>query len=129
MAGSVFAVDEALVTRYLTAANDQYSAGNFAKAFSYINVVLGSYKEEMLPQNVEVLSETIYYGYLEQLKSTRDTKTFNTIKEKLIEFPYLSSDRINRLVKIINTYEAQDVAWGTDPTRPATSVATPGPSG
>jgi len=123
LTASVHAVDMDLVNRYLNAANDQYSAGNYVKAFTYINTVLSSYKEEALPQNVEVLSETIYYGYLEQIKNSRDTAAFNRVKEKLIEFPYISSERINRIIKIINTYEAQDVAWGSDPTRPAASAS------
>ncbi len=126
LTASVHAVDMDLVNRYLNAANDQYSAGNYVKAFTYINTVLSSYKEEALPQNVEVLSETIYYGYLEQIKNSRDTAAFNRVKEKLIEFPYISSERINRIIKIINTYEAQDVAWGSDPTRPVVSQAAEG---
>ena len=108
----LFAVDDELVTRYLTAANNQYSAGNVAKAFAYINNVLSSYADELVPQNVEVLSETIYYGYLEELKKSRDWKAFAEVKGKLIEFPYVSSERIARSVKVLNTYEAQDAAWG-----------------
>lgn len=108
----LFAVDDELVTRYLTAANNQYSAGNVAKAFAYINNVLSSYADELVPQNVEVLSETIYYGYLEELKKSRDWKAFVEVKGKLIEFPYVSSERIARSVKVLNTYEAQDAAWG-----------------
>lgn len=119
----LFSADQDLVNRYMNAANDQYSAGNFEKAFSYINTVLSSYKEEVLPQNVEVLSELVYYGFLEKIKDSRDMKTFNKVKEKLIEYPYVSSDRITRIIKIINTYEAQDIAWGSDPTRPSGSVA------
>lgn len=119
---SVYAVDDALVTKYMTAANEQYSGGNYEKAFSYINIVLSSYKEETLPQNVEVLSETIYYSYLNQIKDSRNYSAFNAIKEKLIEYPFLSSDRVTRTVKIINTYEAQDVSWGSDPSQPAASA-------
>jgi len=111
--GSVFA-DDALVTRYLNAANNEYSAGNNVKAFSYINIVLNSYKESSLPHNVEVIAETIYYSYLVQIKDTKNTREFNQVKEKLIEFPFLSSERINRTIKVINTQEAQDIAWGTD---------------
>ena len=121
----LFAVDDELVTRYLTAANNQYSAGNVAKAFAYINNVLSSYADELVPQNVEVLSETIYYGYLEQLKKSRDWKAFAEVKGKLIEFPYVSSERIARSVKVLNTYEAQDAAWGGG----SVPSATGGPDG
>lgn len=119
---SAFAVDDEIVTRYLTAANDQYSNGNYAKAFSYVNNVLNSYKEETIPQNVETLAEMTYYSYLNQIKDSKDTTAFNAVKEKLLEFPYISSERINRIIKIINTYEAQDVAWGADPTKPAVTA-------
>jgi HD-GYP domain-containing protein (c-di-GMP phosphodiesterase class II) len=122
-AASVFAADDELVSRYLNAANEQYSAGYYSKAFSYINNVLGSYKDAELPQNVEVLAETVYYAYLGEIKDSRNSAAFNAVKEKLIEFPTLSSDRIARLVKIINTHEAQDVAWGADPARPQASAS------
>jgi HD-GYP domain-containing protein (c-di-GMP phosphodiesterase class II) len=65
-----------------------------------------------------LLGETIYYSYLNQIKDSRNYRAFNAVKEKLLEFPFISSDRVARIVKIINTYEAQDVAWGSDPTRP-----------
>lgn len=100
------AADDALITRYLNAANDQYSAGNMAKAFSYINIVLNSYTETSVPGNVEVMGETIYYGYLEQIRDSRDYTSFAQVKEKLIAFPFLSSERVSRLVKIVNTYQA-----------------------
>ncbi len=118
-AAFVFAADDALVSRYLNEANDQYSVGNHAKAFSYINTVLGSFKEEALPDNIEVISETIYYAYLVQIKDAKDKAGFAAVKEKLIEFPFLSSDRIARTVKIINTFESQDSAWGADPAKVA----------
>lgn len=124
---SAFSADKELITRYLNAANDSYSAGNNQKAFTYINIVLSSYKEEALPDNVEVISETIYYAYLEQIKETRARTEFNNVKEKLLEFPYLSSERISRMVKIINTYEAQDYAWGADPSQTVPPVAVSNP--
>ncbi len=102
----VLAADDALVTRYLNAANDQYSAGNMAKAFSYINIVLNSYTESDVPGNVEVMGETIYYAYLERIRDARDYSAFAEVKEKLISFPFLSSERVSRLVKIVNTYQA-----------------------
>ncbi len=124
-AALVFAADDALVSRYLNAANDQYSAGNHAKAFSYINTVLGSFKEEALPDNIEVISETIYYAYLVQIKDAKDRDGFIAVKEKLIEYPFLSSDRIARTVKIINTYESQDASWGVEPGKGAASGTAP----
>ncbi len=104
------AADDALVTRYLNAANDQYSAGNTAKAYAYINIVLNSYSDGNVPSNVEVLAETIYYGYLETIRDSRNYSAFAEVKEKLISYPTVSSERVNRLVKVINAYEVQDDA-------------------
>ncbi len=125
---AAFAADDVLVTRYLTAANDQLSARNYEKAFSYINTVLGYYTEETVPQNVEIMAENIYYSYLVEIKDAKNSAAFNTVKEKLIEFPFLSSERITRTVKIINTYEAQDVAWGSSQLRSSGATQSAGSS-
>ena len=98
----------ALVDRYLTAANNSYSQKDYAKAFDYINYVLGQYTSENVPQNVEILAETIYYDYLQEIRDKKDTNAFTKIKEKLLEYPNLSSKRINRLVHTLNTIETQD---------------------
>ena len=98
----------ALVERYLTAANNSYSQKDYAKAFDYINYVYGQYTSENVPQNVEILAETIYYDYLQEIRDKKDTNAFTKIKEKLLEYPNLSSKRINRLVHTLNTIETQD---------------------
>ena len=98
----------ALVERYLIAANNSYSQKDYAKAFDYINYVLGQYTSENVPQNVEILAETIYYDYLQEIRDKKDTNAFTKIKEKLLEYPNLSSKRINRLVHTLNTIETQD---------------------
>ena len=98
----------ALVDRYLTAANKSYSQKDYAKAFDYINYVYGQYTSENVPQNVEILAETIYYDYLQEIRDKKDTNAFTKIKEKLLEYPNLSSKRINRLVHTLNTIETQD---------------------
>ena len=98
----------ALVERYLNAANNSYSQKDYAKAFDYINYVLGQYTSENVPQNVEILAETIYYDYLQEIRDKKDTNAFTKIKEKLLEYPNLSSKRINRLVHTLNTIETQD---------------------
>ena len=102
----------ALVERYLTAANNSYSQKDYAKAFDYINYVYGQYTSENVPQNVEILAETIYYDYLQEIKDKKDTDAFAKVKEKLLEYPTLSSERVNRLVRTLNTIETQDQQWG-----------------
>ncbi len=117
---SLFAVDSALTDRYLSAANEQYSAGNYEKAYSYINTVLGSYKDESMPENATVIAEMIYYAYLVQIKETRDFEAFSLFKERLIAYPFLSSERINRTVKVINTYKAPGVDGNNNPSQHTT---------
>lgn len=102
----------ALVERYLTAANNSYSQKDYAKAFDYINYVYGQYTSENVPQNVEILAETIYYDYLQEIREKKDTEAFAKVKEKLLEYPTLSSERVNRLVRTLNTMETQDQQWG-----------------
>ena len=102
----------ALVERYLTAANNSYSQKDYAKAFDYINYVYGQYTSENVPQNVEILAETIYYDYLQEIRDKKDTDAFAKVKEKLLEYPTLSSERVNRLVRTLNTIETQDQQWG-----------------
>lgn len=110
---SLFA-QNSLVERYLSAANKEYSSKNYSKAYNYINYVLGEYNSNSLPQNVEILAESVYYSYLSALKDSSDYAKFKEVKDKLLEFPTLSSDRINRLVKTINTLEAQDIVNNND---------------
>jgi HD-GYP domain-containing protein (c-di-GMP phosphodiesterase class II) len=121
--------DNVLIERYLTAANKEYTAKNYSKAFSYINYVLGEYSTDNLPQNVEMLAEYIYFSYLTEIKDTANYDAFRVVKEKLLEFPVLSTERISRLVKTINTLEAQDISWGQDKNKiAAESSAIPVPA-
>lgn len=103
----------ALVERYLTAANNSYNQKDYAKAFDYINYVFGQYTPENIPQNVEILAETIYYDYLEEIRNNKDTTAFAKVKSKLLEYPTLSSERVNRMVRTMNTIETQDNSWGS----------------
>ncbi|HPX26695.1 MAG TPA: hypothetical protein PLG87_07810, partial [Treponemataceae bacterium] len=112
----------ALVERYLSAANVSYTQKDYAKAFDYINYVFGQYTPETMPQNVEILAETIYYDYLIQIRDKQDTASFQKVKNKLSEYPTLSSDRITRLVRTINAQETQNSLWGPAPAPVATST-------
>ena len=96
----------------MTAANNSYCQKDYAKAFDYINYVYGQYTSENVPQNVEILAETIYYDYLQEIREKKDTDAFAKVKEKLLEYPTLSSERVNRLVRTLNTMETQDQQWG-----------------
>ncbi|HOF12058.1 MAG TPA: HD domain-containing phosphohydrolase [Treponemataceae bacterium] len=97
-----------LVERYLAAANTSYSEKDYAKAFSYINYVYGQYDADKTPRNVEVLAELIYYDYLNHMRVTNNFSEFQVVKDRLAEFPAISSDRVTRLVRTLNTLESQN---------------------
>lgn len=118
-----------LVERYLSAANVSYTQKEYAKAFDYINYVFGQYTPETMPKNVEILAETIYYDYLIQIRDKQDTASFQKVKNKLSEYPTLSSDRITRLVRTINAQETQNSLWGPAPAPVATATTTETSSG
>ena len=84
----------ALSVRYLTAANDQYIVRNNSKAFIYINYVLEQFGDDIIPENVIVLAEAIYYDYLAELTSSKDMSSFREFQTRLIEFPYLATERL-----------------------------------
>lgn len=100
-----------LVERYLTAANKSYAEKDYAKAFGYINYVYGQYAQGNIPQNVEILAELVYYEYLNEMKDSHNFAEFQTVKDKLTEYPSISSDRVARLVRTINTLESQNASW------------------
>lgn len=123
---TLYAADEELVRRYLTAANEQLANRNYARAFSYVNTVLSAYTDESVPQNVEIMAENIYFEYLGQIRDSKDSRAFNVVKESLIVYPFLSSERISRLIRVINTQEAQDIAWGSSSGRTTEQTSIPG---
>lgn len=100
-----------LVERYLTAANTSYAEKDYAKAFGYVNYVYGQYDQDNIPQNVEILAELVYYEYLNEMKDSHNFAEFQTVKDKLTEYPSISSDRVARLVRTINTLESQNAGW------------------
>lgn len=93
----------ALASRYLMAANDQYIVRNNAKAFTYINYVLEQYQNDTLPDNVSLLAEAIYYDYLNEAKNDKNLEAFRDVQNRLIEFPYLATTRMNRLLSSAST--------------------------
>jgi len=109
---SMYAADDELVRRYLTAANEQLANRNYARAFSYVNTILSGYTDESVPLNVEIMAESIYFEYLGQIRESKDLRAFNVVKDSLIAYPFISSERISRLIRVINTQVDQDRAWG-----------------
>lgn len=118
----------ALIERYLDAANENLTKREYKKAFDYINYVLSQYPQDKVPQNVEILAENVYYSYLVEIRDTRDMEGFSSVKDKLLEYEFLSTERVARLVKVINTLESQDVAWGAIPQTTTTIMPKSGTS-
>jgi len=108
LAVPAFAVDEQLAQRYMNAANDQYSLGNYAKAYSYVNTVMDLYGNDPLPQNVEVLAETAYYSNLLRIKEGRLYAELDELREKVAQRPFLATERIARTINVIESLEARD---------------------
>lgn len=112
-AGTLIAQNVNLTQRYLDAANNSLSKQEYKKAFDYVNQVLSRYEENKVPQNVELLAEDIYYNYLVQIRDNRDMESFAGVKDKLLEYDYLSTERVSRLVRAINTLESQNIETNT----------------
>lgn len=102
----------ALIERYFDAANENLTKREYKKSFDYINYVLSQYPTDKTPQNVELLAENVYYSYLEEIRDTRDMDAFGAVKDKLLEYEFLTTERISRIVRVINTLESQDTSWG-----------------
>ena len=96
-AGTLFAEDP-IADRFMSAANDQYSAGNYEKAYEYINKVLAMYRGGLLPENAAVMAEMIYYSYLQQLRTAGDEDNLDLVKVWLQDFPAVESSRIRTLI-------------------------------
>ncbi len=112
-AGILFAQGVNLTQRYLDAANNSLSKQDYKKAFDYVNQVLSRTEDGKVPQNVELLAEDIYYNYLVQIRDNRDMESFAVVKDKLLEYDYLSTERVSRLVRAINTLESQNIETNT----------------
>lgn len=93
-----------LTSKYLTAANSEYSIRNNEKAYTYINIVLDQYSEENVPDNVLLLAEAIYYDYLSDVKKAENVEGFRDIQQNLITYSYLSSDRLNKQLNVVTNF-------------------------
>lgn len=123
---SILPAADALVERYLSAANDRYSEGDYTKAYEYVNRVLDMYRDDTLPENVTVIGEMIYYDYLGVLKENGDEAGFIGFNVWLENFPELSSSRI----KIRSAEFESEIARSKNAAATAaTAVTTVAPSG
>lgn len=94
----------ALVNKYLTAANTEYSVRNNEKAYNYINIVLEQYEEDTVPDNALLLAEAIYFDYLSDVKKSENVEAFQDIQQNLINYEYLASDRLNKQLNSVTNF-------------------------
>lgn len=93
--------------KFMSAANDEYSEQNYAKAYEYINSVLDLYRNSDLPENAVVLAETIYHAYLGELRQNNKQDELAVMKVWLKEFPNVNSSRIKALMALFENDIAQ----------------------
>ena len=94
----------ALVNKYLTAANTEYSVRNNEKAYNYINIVLEQYEEDTVPDNALLLAEAIYFDYLSDVKKSENVEAFQDIQQNLINYEFLASDRLNKQLNSVTNF-------------------------
>ena len=94
----------ALVNKYLTAANTEYSVRNNEKAYNYINIVLEQYEEDTVPDNALLLAEAIYFDYLSDVKKSENVEAFQDIQQNLINYEYLASGRLNKQLNSVTNF-------------------------
>ena len=94
----------ALVNKYLTAANTEYSVRNNEKAYNYINIVLEQYEEDTVPDNALLLAEAIYFDYLSDVKKSENVEAFQDIQQNLINYEYLASDRLSKQLNSVTNF-------------------------
>lgn len=92
--------NDPVADKFMSAANDQYSINNYAKAYEYINRVLDLHRGGSLPENASVLAETIYYAYLQELRATGNQNELSVMKVWLDDFPVVASSRIKTLMAL-----------------------------
>lgn len=94
----------ALVNKYLTAANTEYSVRNNEKAYNYINIVLEQYEEDTVPDNALLLAEAIYFDYLSDVKKSENVEAFQDIQQNLINYEYLASGRLKKQLDSVTNF-------------------------
>lgn len=94
----------ALVNKYLTAANTEYTVRNNEKAYTYINIVLEQYEEDTVPDNALLLAEAIYFDYLSDVKKTENVEAFQDIQRNLINYEYLASNRLKKQLDSVTNF-------------------------
>ncbi|MBO5137172.1 MAG: hypothetical protein J6B81_01550 [Spirochaetaceae bacterium] len=103
LVGSLTISADPVADRFISAANDQYSIGEYAKAYEYINRVLDLSRSGTLSDNAAVLAEMIYYSYIGELRKQGDSDSLQIAKVWLKDFPVIESSRIKTLVAAFET--------------------------
>jgi HD-GYP domain-containing protein (c-di-GMP phosphodiesterase class II) len=102
----VFAATTDLAVRFLDKANEAYEDGNVEDAYKYVNQALAVAKDEASQTNVLYFAQTVYKQKLINLQNKYDDMALIDIKMNLEKYPNIENTSIKKLVKQIETDQA-----------------------
>ncbi|SEQ53488.1 HD domain-containing protein [Treponema bryantii] len=101
-----FAATTDLAIRFLDKANEAYEDGNVEDAYKYVNQALAVAKDEDSQANVLYFAQTVYAAKLQALQKKYDDMALIDIKMNLEKYPNVETSKIKKLVKQIETDQA-----------------------
>ena len=102
----VFAATTDLAVRFLDKANEAFEEDNIEDAYKYVNQALAVAKDEDSQANVLIFAQTVYKVKLQKLQQKYDDMALIDIKMNLEKYPNVESTSIKKLVKQIETDQA-----------------------
>lgn len=113
VAVSAFAqATNASTTALLQRADDAYTAGDYQKAFGYINAALkmneGEYKEFGVAPNVALLARQTYRRLLTQAAKSKNYNLLDDVNGQIEKFPDIADEDLNQQIKRLQNQRALD---------------------
>lgn len=107
----VFADTSALTERFLTKANDDYSAGRYDAAYNDINSALKLNKNSEMPDSLVLMAQTVYASRLEIVRDENEYDLLEEIKDNLQQYPRINNAKLTSLIRQIDSQrEKQNAA-------------------
>ena len=101
-----FAATTDLAVRFLDKAEEAFDDGNIEDAYKYVNQALAVAKDEDSQANVLYFAQTVYKQKLQILQKKYDDMALIDIKMNLEKYPNIENTSIKKLVKQIETDQA-----------------------
>ena len=101
-----FAATTDLAVRFLDKAEEAFDDGNIEDAYKYVNQALAVAKDEDSQANVLYFAQTVYKQKLQVLQKKYDDMALIDIKMNLEKYPNIENTSIKKLVKQIETDQA-----------------------